>query len=571
MRGRIFCAALAAWLISGAASAQLLSVSAALSPRPLPSGVSIPAIAPTDVVYPGCPTPPTSFGTVWHIDSVNGHTSAGGGTGAIGSPWNSLQAVFSLQSGYTTPLLSTVSGSTGPIHPGDEIVLNTGNYGTITGDSTVNSPALTIAAGASQTPVLSRFVLTKSSGYVLDGSLGDFQVSSLNSGSNFGLIDIANNDPGAETNFVFNHMDVFSASVATSNGWTQSQWQNNAYTGIQIRASVTCASVTNSHIYVTQFHNGAAIQDLASSALIQGNEVDHFATDMVGIDGSNIGIINNYAHDSVLVWPFDNYYWVRNNQLFTTALQNNITISGNEIIESTPASGVVSALQAPISGVLNSSGDITNATIYDNLVVESSCGQQGLLVNSIHDSIIANNSLMDVGCASLIEVNTGHGGTTGPEGQPPSNVAIFNNIAGFYETYGPNVQFYNNIATQPTAAPNAAWAFQWGYALPFVFSTPGSITALTTQALSGPPNTSFAVDSTIAQYSGLNNMLDGKGPSDVFTSIPSNSTYPWTTSPNWTPISGHLAKTMGGAVLIPPINDFNGVPFASPYSIGALN
>src|ERR1700674_2976606 len=42
----------------------------------LPAGVSRPTIAPTDVVYPGCPLPPTTFGNVWYFDAVKGKTPA---------------------------------------------------------------------------------------------------------------------------------------------------------------------------------------------------------------------------------------------------------------------------------------------------------------------------------------------------------------------------------------------------------------------------------------------------------------------------------------------------------------
>ena len=58
-------------------------------------------------VYPGCPVPPTTFNHIWYIDPVNGKTAAAGGLGTQAAPWNSLQAAFSVQPGYTTPLLST--------------------------------------------------------------------------------------------------------------------------------------------------------------------------------------------------------------------------------------------------------------------------------------------------------------------------------------------------------------------------------------------------------------------------------------------------------------------------------
>lgn len=124
-------------------------------------------------VYPGCPVPPTTFNHIWYIDPVNGKTLAAGGLGTQAAPWNSLQAAFSVQPGYTTPLLSsapyrhpnpdnpanTFYPGGGPIQPGDEILLMSGNYGDISigyWSVGVNNPSfVTIAAAPGNTPVLS--------------------------------------------------------------------------------------------------------------------------------------------------------------------------------------------------------------------------------------------------------------------------------------------------------------------------------------------------------------------------------------------------------------------------------
>ena len=53
------------------------------------------------LVPTNCATPPSMFKNVWYIDPVNGATVAAGGKGTQAHPWNSLQAVFSAQTGYT--------------------------------------------------------------------------------------------------------------------------------------------------------------------------------------------------------------------------------------------------------------------------------------------------------------------------------------------------------------------------------------------------------------------------------------------------------------------------------------
>ena len=73
-------------------------------------------------VYPGCPVPPTTFNHIWYIDPVNGKTAAAGGLGTQAAPWNSLQAAFSVQPGYTTPLLSTAPyRHPNPANPADTV------------------------------------------------------------------------------------------------------------------------------------------------------------------------------------------------------------------------------------------------------------------------------------------------------------------------------------------------------------------------------------------------------------------------------------------------------------------
>jgi hypothetical protein len=77
---------------------------------------------------------------------------------------------------------------------------------------------------------------------------------------------------------------------------------------------------------------------------------------------------------------------------------------------------------------------------------------------------------------------------------------------------------------------------------------------------------------TIASsVSGVENIHDGLGQTNEFTSVPTAGSFPMSPAPNWTPKSGSPARTYGGAALIPPISDFNGLSFSPPYSIGALN
>ena len=192
---RHFLAGVSLFALTAAAHAQVTG---------LPTGVtSIPANA---VVYPNCPAPPTSFGNTWTIDPVNGHTPAEYAAmtppipmpvagqpatvvqqGSSVYPWNSFQALFGAKisgnlmpiPGYPTMLLHTAPGwysGTGPIMPGDEVVLMNGNYGEIgfgglsnAGSEVINVPAVTVVAGYGQTPVLSTLDMYGTTGWAFKG------------------------------------------------------------------------------------------------------------------------------------------------------------------------------------------------------------------------------------------------------------------------------------------------------------------------------------------------------------------------------------------------------------------
>lgn len=568
----------ASWTVQ----AQSLNMSAALSPRGWPAGVSLPGIADTDKVYPGCPTPPTSFGNIWNINPSTGSTQATYTTAGISinplvtphqgdatHPWNSLQAVFKTVSGYIGPLLATVPGGQSVIQAGDEIVLATGSYGDLvigahftSGAQVVNSPAITIANGSGQTPLFTSINVGETTGLVLNGLKVQNHLSAnnplvvINDGSVSGF---------TATNIILENMDVSSDTVANSNGWSQATWQADGSIGIEIEASdiqgpssaITCASVVNSHVYVVQGHNIGAINVFATDSLMQNNEVDHFSTDAVDYSGSNVAVRLNYIHDDVFtnLGPFDQYFAVRNLTDQGLFHQTNFTMDRNKIIESIDAAQL---FQANLGFYLSSSGDITNFTAYDNLFAGNG---GGLETGTLHNAFIANNSLM----GGIIDVQQGHAGSlgtgTGPVGIPPSNVRVLNNVAPEFSLSGAglvNVQADHNIATVTSGFP---WIYEYVYSVIFIPANAGALATVASAA-----NTLCGCSDT-----GVSNLMDGLGPTNEFTSVPTSGSFPMSPQPDWTPLSGKPAKTMGGAVLVPPLTDYNEVPFAAPYSIGGLN
>src|SRR5690242_3703560 len=98
-------------------------------------------------VYTGCSTPRATPNHIWYFDPVHGKTKDGGGNGSQAAPWNNIKALVQAQPGYSYPLLTSVpyrqvpvpgqpavmktGASAGPIAPGDEIRLMSGNYGDV--------------------------------------------------------------------------------------------------------------------------------------------------------------------------------------------------------------------------------------------------------------------------------------------------------------------------------------------------------------------------------------------------------------------------------------------------------
>ncbi len=140
-------------------------------------------------VYSGCAAPPSTFRHVWYFDPVHGKTQAAGGNGSQASPWNNLQALIQGEPGYSYPLLTTapylqsvgagkpwatITGpKAGPIAPGDEILLMSGNYGNlwinIWAAEISNSAFVTIAPAPGQTPVLTSLLVSGTNDWVFSG------------------------------------------------------------------------------------------------------------------------------------------------------------------------------------------------------------------------------------------------------------------------------------------------------------------------------------------------------------------------------------------------------------------
>jgi hypothetical protein len=507
-------------------------------------------------VYIGCADPPSTFRHVWYFDPVHGKTQAAGGNGSQAAPWNNLQALVQAETGYRYPLLTTapyrqvpVPGQpavnktgpeAGPVEPGDEIVLMSGNYGDvfITGSPAIsNSNFVTVAAAPGQTPVLTSLFVGETNKWVFNG----LKVQSLQSAARSGNALVQIKDAGATlptSNIVLENLTI--SSQDNVKAWSQAQWVADARNGFSAESTAPgtntkCISLTGSHISNVRF--GASLT--ASQLLFSNNQIDHFGDDAIDYAASNIAITKNDIHDNLDIGD-GNHEDAMQGQIGILARGaavnyfENILIDSNTIIRQTDPD---LAFPSYLQGIDAFDEDWTNVTVTNNVVITSgTCW--GIGFGSLHDSRIVNNTVVDdgliaaPGCAASVWVTD-----KTHEGLSTSNTVVRNNIANRIWVYNVaySVEADHNVA-MCCSGPEIAW---------YVSGDPVYI---------GKPG-------TYTNY----NVIGSGGPTTEFVDFkPSTLTYDVMLKAGAQPIG---AGTATGA----PTVDILGVARKRPYTVGAYS
>lgn len=508
-------------------------------------------------IYLGCATPSSTPLHVWYFDPVNGKTEAAGGNGSQSAPWNNLNALVQAEPGYAYPLLTsapypqvltsgqpavwTTGPKAGPVAPGDEILLMSGNYGdvwlNIYHAEISNSDFVTVAAAPGQTPVLTSLFVGGTNEWEFNG----LKVQSLEPAARSGNALVTVKDGGAAfptSDIVFENMTV--SSQDDTSGWSQAQWIADGRNGFMAESSAggtntKCISFTGSHISNVRF--GAGL--FADQLVFSNNELDHFGDDGLDYGASNLAITNNYIHDNLNLGDGNHEDGMQGQigVLAAGATVNyfeNILIDSNMVIRQTdPKLSFPQYLQ----GIDAFDSDWTNVTVTNNVVITSSCW--GIGFSSIHNGLIANNTVVDddlfpvPGCAGV-------GVTVGDkthEGASSSDTIVRNNLADIINV--------DNLDSGVEADHNVA------------------------MCCSGP-NLVWYVNGTVQYYSkpgsyANNNLIDSGGSASEFVNFnPSTLTY------NVMLKSGALAIGAGTATGA-PIVDILGLPRTPPYTAGAYS
>ena len=410
-------------------------------------------------VYSGCHVPSATSRNYWYIDPVNGKSPAAGGNGSQARPWNSLTGVIGAGwsanvtvPGYPRPLLSSVPYNHAfngqccaaiadqlgnpPVQPGDALMLMSGNYGDINignfDQPTTNSDFVTVEAAPGQTPVFSTLLLDRTNKWVFNG----IKVQSLYgaNGNYNALVTLTDQGPSYPTTDIVLENLLISSADSTA-GWTQAQWVAQARNGYQVAGlagngtngepNTNCISLAGSHIQ--NVRTGAILA--GNNLLVTNNVIDHFGDDAMDYAGNNLAITHNTVHDNLNIGDgnHEDAMQGQNGPLPPGAAYDafsNILIDSNLILRQTDPN---LAFPQYLQGIDAFDEDWTNVTVTNNVVVTSACW--GIAFSSIHNSLIANNTVVDdglfstPGCTASVSV----GGAT-HEGPLSTNTIVRNNL-----------------------------------------------------------------------------------------------------------------------------------------------
>jgi hypothetical protein len=509
-------------LLLGVASAALLPASAYSAIVERPSLHGNPNSVSAYSVYPNCTVPSTtSTGNKWYFDPVAGQTPAyyaanPPATGIAGDqqhPWNSLVGAISglwgtanvtpgtTYPGYKRPLLSsipylhfTTAGEPGlvpgeaigkvfaadnvgnpPIHPGDTLLLMTGDYGPIQIGApnleTTNSDFVRVEPGPGQAPIIDNILVYASTKWLFDGVT--FQSIRTPTTGSQALVTVKDGGTGfPATDIVFKNILATSAPSTVVATWTAANWYANARTGFSITGSAgsgtngepytTCVSITDSHI--TNVYIGTAL--FANNILFDHNEIDHAAEDMLDFGGNNLIITHVREHDGVTAGDGNHNDGMQGQAgaLSIAALNAgvkynqfmNVLIDSNTVIRRTDPNLSLPSPQG-LQGIDAFDADWTNITVTNNVVISRTCW--GISFASVHNGLFANNTVVDDGDTFVVEPNctsTFAVGNNSHQGTATSNTRISNNLADTFE-------LAVNATTGVTADHNVALNFYQGF------------------------------------------------------------------------------------------------------------
>jgi parallel beta-helix repeat protein len=409
----------AALAILGAASCGGGSSSGTSTSSTITGGMSGGGGPSAGTVYTGCAAPTTPK-HIYYSDPVNGSMA---NDGSQAHPWGSLSAIVA--AGKLPP----ATGAT--VAAGDQIILLSGDHGSLSLNNAANSDFISIQAAPGQTPILGGITIYGGSHWAFSG----LTIQNLNNGGYvFGVRYTGDN-------FIFTDGTILSQPDVSN--WTQADWRQKAlYSAVNGQGN--CLAITNNAIRNVAFAVGVG----GSNVLVRGNTIDHFGDD--GIDfaqGTGTGTISNIEISRNIITNNlnigDNNHndgiqgWVLNG---TTG--SNVLIDSNLVIAQTdPALPWASTMQ----GISEFDGAWDGIQITNNVVIATA--YHGIALYGAHNSTIINNTVFGNFVAANGDVNETWIGVFNNGGSPPVNVVVRNNISSILSLVGTGVTADHNVLT----------------------------------------------------------------------------------------------------------------------------
>jgi parallel beta-helix repeat protein len=371
-------------------------------------------------VYTGCAAPTTPR-HIYYSDPVNGSMA---NDGSQAHPWAGLSAMVA--AGKLPP----ATGAT--VVAGDQIMLLSGDHGSLSLNNAANSDFISIQAAPGQTPVLRGITMYGGAHWAFNG----LTIQNLNNGNYTFGVRYAGDD------FIFTNGTVLSQPDVSA--WTQADWRQKAlYQGVNGQGN--CIAITNNTIRNVGFAVGVG----GSNVLVRGNTIDHFGDD--GIDFaqgtgtgtiSNVEISRNTITNNLNIGDSNHndgiQGWVLNGTTGT-----NVLIDGNLVINQTdPTLPWAGTMQ----GISEFDGAWDGIQISNNVVIAAA--YHGISLYGAHNATIINNTVFGNYVATNGDVNeTWIGVFNNKDSSPPVNLVVRNNISSMYSLVGTGVTSDHNVLT----------------------------------------------------------------------------------------------------------------------------
>ena len=354
-------------------------------------------------VYPGCAVPPTASVHAFTFDPVAGNDVTGDGSAT--KPWKTIQSLTT-SGAWGGPRLITIpyyhnpgtgwtwANTTGTIHPGDAILLATGNHGALTlgvyGKAIENGTGwITVQPAPGASPVMTGATIAGTDNWRFIGIKFQNTVVSTHGGP--AMVNVNGSIAVGGTHDIVLDNNTFSSNDKLNFAQDATAFNTSVVSGARFddSAGISCVSVTGNHFYNLMF----AISGTTAKTLIDHNEMDHLGADGIDVDAGENIITDNYIHDMQSTDPVQWHVDFIQGQGYAHGVQpavfNHIVIDKNILVRQVDPdlSPVVSGAQ----GINGFDGEWSDVSITRNVVVTSSCW--GLSWGGTHGLLIANNTV----------------------------------------------------------------------------------------------------------------------------------------------------------------------------------